>query len=85
MLDIHLSDAKIFYDRQGQASEVLLSYETYRRIESLLEQLRRDPQGYFWSAEWQSRIREGEADIQAGRTVRVAADEIETALEWLDE
>ncbi len=85
MWDIRLSDAKIFYDRQGQAQEVLLSYETFRRIESLLEQLRRDPQGYFWSAEWQARIREGEEDIQAGRTVRVAAEEIETALEWLDE
>ena len=86
MLDIRLSEAKIFYDKEGRAREVLISYDTFRRIEALLEALRRDPeQGYFWSEEWQARIREGEADIQAGRTCRVRADEIEKALEWLDE
>ncbi len=86
MLDIQLSEAKIFYDQNGQALEVLLSYDTFRRIEALLERLRRDPdQGYFWSDEWQARIRKGEANVQAGSTLRVTADEIETALEWLDE
>lgn len=52
---------------------------------ALLEQLRQVPdQSYFWSDEWQARIREGEADIQAGRTLRVVADDVDKALEWLD-
>jgi len=86
MLDIQLSEARIFCDQSGQPKEVLISYDTFRRIEVLLEQLRQDPdQGYFWSDEWQTRIREGEADVQAGRTLQVAASGIEKALEWLDE
>jgi hypothetical protein len=86
MLDIQLAEAKVFYDAEGQAQEVLISYDTYRRIQALLEQLRTDPdQGYFWSDEWQARIQDGEADIQAGRTRQVTGDNIEQALEWLDE
>ena len=86
MLDTQLSEAKIFYDVDGQAKEVLISYDTYRRIQALLERLRDDPdQGYFWSDEWQARIREGEADIEAGRTVQVTGNNVEQALEWLDE
>ena len=86
MLDIQLSEAKIFYDQNGQAKQVLISYDSFRRIRALLEKLRQAPdQGYFWSDEWQARIREGEADIQAGRTLRVSADDVDQALEWLDE
>lgn len=86
MKDVLLADAKVFYDQKGQAKEVLISYEAYRWLEAILRQLRDSPgQGYFWSDEWQARIREGEADIETGRTLRVAADDIETALEWLDE
>ncbi len=86
MLDIQLSEAKIFYDRNGQAEQVLISYDTFRRIEALLDRLRQDPnQGYFWSDEWQARVREGEADIQAGRTLQVSAENVEEAIAWLDE
>ncbi|HEY90071.1 MAG TPA: hypothetical protein G4N98_10150 [Thermoflexia bacterium] len=85
MLDIQLSKAKIFYDQDQQAQEVLISYDTFRYLERLLAQLREHPQGYFWSEEWQTRIREGEADIQAGRTLQVTGENIEHALEWLDE
>ncbi|RLC85394.1 MAG: hypothetical protein DRI37_07995 [Chloroflexi bacterium] len=82
MLNIQLSEAKIFYDQNKQAQEVLISYDTFRRSETLLERLRQDPeQGYFWSKEWQNRIREGEADVQAGHTLRVTAGNIEKALE----
>jgi hypothetical protein len=85
MLDIQLSEAKIFYDQNGRAEEVLISYDTFRRIEALLERLRQDPdQGYFWSDEWQARIGEGEADVRAGRTLRVTTDDVDKALEWLD-
>ncbi len=57
MLNIQLSEAKIFYDQNGQAEQVLISYDTFRRIAALLERLRQDPdQGYFWSDEWQARI-----------------------------
>jgi hypothetical protein len=86
MLDIQLADAKIFYDQEGEAREVLISYEVFRRIQNLLEQLRANPeQGYFWSDEWQTRIREAESDIYDGHTLQVKADNIETALDWLDE
>jgi hypothetical protein len=65
---------------------VLISYDVYRRIQALLERLREDPeQGYFWSDEWQDRIQEGEIDIQTGRTIQVTGDNVEQALEWLDE
>jgi len=86
MLDIQLSKVKIFYDQDGQAQEVLISYDVFCRIEALLERLRQDPdQGYFWSDEWQVCISEGEADVQAGRTLRVTGANVEKALEWLDE
>ena len=50
------------------------------------ELLQRDSdQSYFWSDEWQARIQDGESDIQAGRTIQVTGDNIEQALEWLDE
>jgi len=38
MLDIQLPEAKIFYDQNGQAEETLTSYDSFRRIEALLEQ-----------------------------------------------
>ena len=86
MLDVQLSKAKFFYDQEGRAREVLISYDTFRHIEALLEQFRQAPdQAYFWSDEWQARIREGEADIQAGRTLQVTAGDVDKALDWLDE
>ncbi len=86
MLNIQFADAKIFYDQDGKAQEVLISYEIFQRLLKLLEQLRTDSaQGYFWSDEWQARVREGETDVYAGRTMQVTADNLETALDWLDE
>ena len=43
-----------------------------------------EDQSWFWSEAWQARIREGEADIAAGRTRRVTAENIEEGLAWLD-
>lgn len=54
-----------------------ISYLQWR--EGLLED-----QSWFWSPEWQARIRQGEADIEAGRTKRVRAEDIEEGLAWLD-
>ena len=52
----------------------------------MLEPLQQDSaQSYFWSDEWQAHIQEAEADIQAGRTVQMTGDNVEQALEWLDE
>ncbi len=86
MSELLFPDVKMFYDEQGQPQEVLLSYETYHKIENLLRQLQAQPdQGYFWTDEWQSRILEAEDDIAAGRTYRATADAIDSALEWLDE
>ena len=87
MLNIQLSDVKVFYDQKGQAQEVLISYATFQQFKLLLEQMQQtsSEQAYFWSEQWQARIQAGEADIQAGRSVRVKAHNIEDALEWLDE
>ncbi|NKQ35761.1 MAG: hypothetical protein HF973_09125 [Chloroflexi bacterium] len=85
-LTISLDDVKIYYDNQGQASEVLMSYETFLKISSLIqEQLSATEQSYFWTESWQSRIREAEADIQAGRVRQVTEQTLDTVLEWLDE
>ena len=62
-----------------RVEEVLgfISYLQWR--EGLLEY-----QSWFWSPEWQARIRQGEADIAAGRTKQVMAEDIEKGLAWLD-
>ncbi len=64
---------------EERVEEVLsfISYLQWR--EGLLED-----QSWFWSEAWQARIREGEADIAAGRTMRVTAENIEEGLAWLD-
>jgi len=54
-----------------------VSYLQWR--EGLLED-----QSWFWSLAWQARIRQGEADIAAGRTKLVTAEDIEEGLAWLD-
>jgi len=65
--------------RNEQVEEILdfIGYLQWR--EGLLED-----QSWFWSEAWQARIREGEADIAAGRTRRVTAENIEEGLAWLD-
>ncbi len=86
MAQLSLTDAKIFYDETGQAREVLISYETFRQIEGWLEEfMEKDDQGYFWTESWQARIREGEADVENGRVKVVSANNINAALDWLDE
>lgn len=65
--------------RDEQIEEVLdfIGYLQWR--EGLLED-----QSWFWSEVWQARVREGEADIAAGRTKRVTVENIEEGLAWLD-
>jgi len=83
---ISLDDVKVYYDNQGQASEVLMSYETFLQIIPLIqEQLPPTDQSYFWTDSWQSRIQEAEADIQAGRIQQATGQTLSTAFEWLDE
>ncbi|MBU4225430.1 MAG: hypothetical protein KKC71_06375 [Chloroflexi bacterium] len=87
MSEISLKDIKIFFDEDGKAREVLISYETFQRIEALLREFRgkKDDQAYFWAEGWQKRIREAEADISAGRTYKVDLQNADKSLEWLDE
>ncbi|MBK8985119.1 MAG: hypothetical protein IPM39_03410 [Chloroflexi bacterium] len=80
-----LDDAKIYCDRDGQASEVLMSYATFRQIEAIFDEVMPHEQQYALSESWQARIREGEADIKAGRTRTAASENLDAALEWLDE
>jgi hypothetical protein len=85
MSDTLFPDVKTFYDERGQPREVLLSYETFHKIENLLQKLQAQPdQGYFWTDEWQARVQEAEADVAAGRTFRATADSLDAALDWLD-
>ncbi|MDP1779142.1 MAG: hypothetical protein Q8K73_02600 [Anaerolineales bacterium] len=85
MSETTLNDVKIFFDKAGEAQEVLMSYETFLRLEVILKELRNNDQAYFVTKEWQKRIREAEADIEAGRVYRVQSQGIEKALDWLDE
>ncbi len=80
------TDVKIFYDQNGQACEVLMSYETFQQITTLLQALaNNDDQAYFWTESWQERIRQGESDVFSGRTQQATLDTLESALDWLDE
>jgi len=85
MSELSLDDVKIFFDKDGKAKEVLMSYETFLRLEVFLKELARNKQSYFVTREWQNRIREAEADIEAGRVYRVRPENIDKALDWLDE
>ncbi|OGO76258.1 MAG: hypothetical protein AUJ21_07735 [Anaerolineae bacterium CG1_02_58_13] len=85
MSELSLTDVKIFFGKDGKAEEVLLNYETFLRLEVFLRELARNDQVYFVSEEWQHRIREAEADIEAGRVYRVTPPDVEKALDWLDE
>jgi len=85
MSELSLSDVKIFFDKKGEAKEVLMSYETFLQLEVFLKELARNKQTYFVSEEWQNRIREAEADIEAGRLYRVNPKNVQKALDWLDE
>ena len=81
---ISRDDIKVFYDQYGQAREVLMRYDLFQQIEQLLMELEID-QAYFWTDEWQARIREAENDIRTQRVKRFTVDSIDKALEWLDE
>jgi len=85
MSETTLDDIKIFFDETGKAREVLMSYETFLYLEVFLKELKNNRQTYFIAKEWQRRIREAEADIRAGRVYRVQVQDIEKALDWLDE
>jgi len=85
MSELSLSDVKIFFDAEGKAQEVLMSYQTFLRLEVFLKELVRNKQTYFVTEEWQKRIREAEADIESGRVYRVKSKDVQKALDWLDE
>jgi len=85
MSKLSLTDVKIFFGKDGKAREVLMDYETFLRLEVFFRELKRSNQTYFVTEEWQQRIREAEADIEAGRVYRVQPQDIDKALDWLDE
>ena len=85
MSQLSINDVKIFFDKDGNAREVLMSYEVFLRLEVFIKELARNKQTYFVTKEWQRRIREAEADIEAGRVYRVNSKDIQKALDWLDE
>jgi len=85
MSELSLTDVKIFFSKDGKAREVLMPYETFLRLEVFFKELTRNNQTYFVTEEWQHRIREAEADIEAGRVYHVKPQDIDHALSWLDE
>ena len=84
MSELSISDVKIFFGRDGKAREVLMSYETFLRLEVFFKELTRNDQTYFVTEEWQHRIQAAEADIESGRVYRAQSQDIEKALDWLD-
>lgn len=85
MSELSLTDVKIFFGKDGRAKEVLMNYDTFLRLEVFFKELTRNDQTYFVTEEWQHRIREAEADIEAGRVYRVESPDVDKALDWLDE
>jgi hypothetical protein len=85
MSELTLSDVKIFFGNDGKAKEVLMNYETFLRLEVFYRELTRSDQTYFVTEDWQRRIREAESDVEEGRVYRVASQDIDKALDWLDE
>lgn len=85
MSKLSLTDVKIFFGKDGKAQEVLMNYETFLRLEVFFKELGRNNQTYFVTKEWQHRIQEAEADIEAGRVYRVQPQDVEKSLDWLDE
>jgi len=74
------ADVKIFYDSEGVKREVLMSYERFHEILDFIESV-----AYFDSAEVQERLRKSDEDLQAGRYIKVKAEGIDRAPEWLNE
>lgn len=62
-----------------------MNYETFLRLEVFFRELVSSNQTYFVTEEWQHRIQEAEADVEAGRVYRAKSQDIDKALDWLDE
>jgi hypothetical protein len=54
---LSLADVKLFYNQDGQASEVLMSYEVFQKIINLLQKPYNYNQSYFRVKEATSRSR----------------------------
>jgi DNA primase large subunit len=74
------ADVKIFRDSEGVEREVLMSYEQFRKILEFIESV-----VYFDSETVQERLRKSDQDLQTGRYIKVKAEEVDRALEWLNE
>jgi hypothetical protein len=74
------ADFKIVYDNQGNKREVLLDYAKFQELMDFVERY-----AYFYSQQVQERIAQSDADLKSGRSKEFAADEIDQALDWLNE
>jgi len=81
---ISLEEVRIYYDKEGKAREVLMSYETFQKIQKLMRE-QYGNQDYFWTQTWQKRISEAEADIVEGRSKSADANDVAALIDWLDE
>lgn len=74
------ADFKVVYDNQGNKREVLLDYDKFQALMEFVERY-----AYFYSQEVQERIAKSDEDLKSGRYKEFAADEVEQALDWLNE
>ena len=73
------SRIKIFYDQQGEASEVLLSYELFLEILSYFPE---ESQAYFWTEEWQAKEQAADQANAEGRYETFSS--VEEMIDFLD-
>jgi hypothetical protein len=72
-------NVKVFYDRTGHASEVLISYEMFLKFLSYLPEA---DQAYFWTEDWQATERAADQANAEGRFETFSS--VDEMLEFLD-
>ena len=73
------SKVRIFYNQEGQASDVMMSYELFLELLSFLPE---EDQAYFWSEEWQAKEQAADQANAEGRYETFSS--VEDMLGFLD-
>ena len=76
---IKASRVKIFYNKEGKASEVMMSYELFLEFLSYLPE---EDQAYFWTEEWQAKEQAADQANVEGRYKTFSS--MEGMLDFLD-
>ncbi len=76
---IKASRVKIFYNQEGEASDVMMSYELFLEFLSYLPE---EDQAYFWTEEWQAKEHTADQANAEGRFETFSS--VEDMLDFLD-